>query len=43
MDIQTTSNTPALVNQIIGSSELSENENGSISNAVVNIMQMYFL
>lgn len=37
MDIQTTSNTPALVNQIIGSSELSENENGSISNAVVNI------
>ena len=37
MDIQTTSNIPALVNQIIGSSELSENENGSISNAVVNI------
>ncbi|WP_294394949.1 hypothetical protein [uncultured Clostridium sp.] len=37
MDIQTASNTPALVNQIIGSSELSENENGSIRNAVVNI------
>ena len=37
MDIQIASNTPALVNQIIGSSQLAQSENGSIINAVVNI------